>query len=114
MAPDRAVLMVDALRRERAFAAFYDWQGGLAWLRFEDAGGAPAEAFADAAAEAAGLRAMIARHGGGHATLVRADAAVRAAAPAFQPLEKNLAVLSARVTAAFDPHGVFAGGRLAG
>ena len=49
---------VMALRMNAAADAFYDWQGGLVWLRMD--GGA---------AEADLLRALLDRHGGGHATL---------------------------------------------
>ena len=77
------------------FEGFYDWAGGLLWIA--------AEAAADAGAEA--VRAA-ARHLGGHATLIRAPAAVRAAVPVFQPEPQALAALSARVKAAFDPRGV--------
>ena len=52
--------MVLALRMEAAVDAFYDWEGGLVWLRMDG------EAEAEAAAPADQ------RHGGGHATLVRA------------------------------------------
>jgi glycolate oxidase FAD binding subunit len=100
MAPDCAVLMVDALRRQAGLSAFYDWQGGLAWLRMEHG------------AEAGALRAMMARFGSGHATLVRADAVTRAAVPVFEPEPKAIAALSARVRAAFDPAGIFNPGRM--
>lgn len=100
MAPDSAVLMVDALRRSAGLAAFYDWQGGLAWLRME------------AGPEAAALRETMRAFGGGHATLVRADAAARAANPAFEPQPKTVAALSARIKAGFDPAGIFNPGRM--
>jgi glycolate oxidase FAD binding subunit len=50
----------------------------------------------------------------GHATLIRAPAAVRAAVSVFQPQEKALAALSQRVKAAFDPHGILNPGRMDG
>ena len=49
---------------------------------------------------------------GGHATLVRADADVRAAVPVFQPQPESLARLTARVKEAFDPKGVLNPGRM--
>ena len=52
--------MVDALRMEAGVEAFYDWQGGLVWLRID---GEP---------EAEAVRRLVRSHGGGHATLVRA------------------------------------------
>ena len=81
--------------------ALFDWGGGLVWLAVdgaEDAG----EAAVRAAAKAAG----------GHATLVRAEAPVRAARAVFQPQTTGLAALSARIKRAFDPAGVLNPGRM--
>ena len=49
---------------------------------------------------------------GGHATLVRAPAAVRAAVDVFEPQEAALAALSKRVKESFDPKGVLNPGRM--
>jgi glycolate oxidase FAD binding subunit len=49
---------------------------------------------------------------GGHATLIRAPAAVRAAVEVFTPEPAALAALSARVRRSFDPHGVLNAGRM--
>jgi glycolate oxidase FAD binding subunit len=90
-----------AARTEAIF--FYDWAGGLIWLAVppsEDAG-------------AALVRGALAS-ATGHATLIRAPAAVRAAVSVFQPQEKALAALSQRVKAAFDPHGILNPGRMDG
>lgn len=100
MAPTHGHRMVMALRMQAAVDAFYDWQGGLVWLRME------------ADADAALLRDLIARHGGGHATLVRAPASVRAAVPPFQPQPAALAALSARLKQQFDPHDILNPGRM--
>ncbi len=100
MAPTQSWRMIDELRRHAGVDAFYDWQGGLAWLQME------AEPEADA------LRGLIARHGGGHATLVRATPAVRAAIPVFQPQPDALAALAARLKDQFDPHGILNPGRM--
>src|SRR5262249_13210988 len=70
------------------------WQGGLAWLKL------------DGDAEAEAVRRLVAAHGGGHATLVRAAPAVRAAVAVFQPQPPALAALSARLKAEFDPRGI--------
>src|SRR5690606_14393287 len=94
MAPSDGHAMVMALRRQTAVDAFYDWQGGLAWLGMES--GEP---------EADLVRALLRKHGGGHATLVRASAAERAALPVFQPQPPALAALSARLKEQFDPKG---------
>ena len=101
MAPADCHGMVMALRRQAAVNAFYDWQGGLAWLRME--GGDP---------EAELLRALVKKHGGGHATLVRATPADRAALPVFQPQPPALAALSARLKAEFDPRNILNPGRM--
>lgn len=100
MAPSDGHRMVMALRMGAAVDAFYDWQGGLVWLRME---GDP---------EADALRHLIARHGGGHATLVRAAPSVRAAVPVFQPQPPALAALSQRLKDQFDPKGILNPGRL--
>lgn len=87
-------------------AAFYDWQGGLVWLSVARAAAGPD-------AGAGPVRAAVAAHGGGHAMLVRADAATRAAVPVFQPQSPALAALSARLEAQFDPRGILNPGRMA-
>jgi glycolate oxidase FAD binding subunit len=56
---------------------------------------------------AAGLiRQAIAHHGGGHATLIRAPAEMRAELPVFEPQPAPLAALSRRLKEAFDPYGI--------
>jgi glycolate oxidase FAD binding subunit len=82
---------------------FYDWAGGLVWLAMppdEDAG-------------AARIRQALAASGG-HATLVRGPAAIRAAIDVFQPQEPALAALSRRVKESFDPLGRLNPGRMYG
>ena len=59
---------------------FYDWAGGLVWV---------AMPFADEPDAAAIRRAVAAV--GGHATLIRAPAAVRAAVDVFAPEDRRLA-----------------------
>ena len=85
----------------RAAEAFYDWSGGMIWLAL------PASADADHVLVRSAIGAT-----GGHATLVRAPEAVRAAVPVFQPLPPALAALSARVKESFDPKGLFNPGRM--
>jgi glycolate oxidase FAD binding subunit len=80
---------------------FYDWSGGLVWIA--------AEASGDAGAGA--IRAAVAATGG-HATLVRAPDAVRAAIAPFQPQTEPLAALARATRAVFDPAGVFNPGRM--
>lgn len=100
MTPSEGHRMVMALRMQAAVDAFYDWQGGLIWLRME---GEP---------EADLLRHLIAQFGGGHATLVRAHPSIRAAATIFQPQAPALAGLSARLKEQFDPKGILNPGRM--
>ena len=49
---------------------------------------------------------------GGHATLIRADADVRASVPVFQPQPAPLAAVTARVKESFDPARVLNPGRM--
>jgi glycolate oxidase FAD binding subunit len=77
---------------------FYDWSGGLVWLAL------PQGADADHSLVRAGLA--------GHATLVRAPEAVRAAVPVFHPQSPALAALAKRVKESFDPKGLFNPGRM--
>jgi glycolate oxidase FAD binding subunit len=78
---------------------FFDWGGGLVWLSLPPS--------ADAGASL--VRGALA---GGHATLIRADASVRAAVPVFQPQPAPLAALARRVKESFDPKGILNPGRL--
>jgi glycolate dehydrogenase FAD-binding subunit len=81
---------------------YLDWTGGLIWLALPPR--------ADAGASI--VRAAIARHGGGHATLMRAGEDVRLAVAVFEPQEKALADLSARVKESFDPQRMLNPGRI--
>lgn len=96
--PSRGPGMVAALRALGPVDAAYDWQGGLIWARTDVSAGQ--------------LRAVLASHGGGHATLIRGDDALRRAVPCFQPQEPGLAALTDRVKAAFDPMGLLNPGRM--
>jgi len=80
---------------------FYDWAGGLIWV---------AMPFADAP-DAGSIRAAVASVGG-HATLVRAPASVRASVDVFEPQAAALRSLSKRVKESFDPKGVLNPGRM--
>lgn len=97
---DGARVVAEALF-DVAGEAFYDWGGGLVWLAIDAA--------PDAAHEA--VRRAVAGTGG-HATLVRAAAEVRARVSVFQPQPPPLAALTARVKQAFDPAGVLNPGRM--
>ena len=93
--------VVAALSMSRDVEAFYDWSGGLIWLSLPPS---------DDAGHIA-VRAAVAPSGG-HATLVRAPANIRAAVPVFQPQPAPLAALSARVKDSFDPRRVLNPGRM--
>lgn len=101
MTPSEGHKMVAALRMEAGVAAFYDWQGGLIWLRME----------ADPEAEL--VRRLVKTFGGGHATLVRAGIQWRASTPVFEPQPATLASLAARLKNEFDPKGILNPGRMA-
>ena len=101
-APSEGAAFVAALRAAGVPLTrwYYDWAGGLVWLALEgdDARAGP-------------IRETLARHGG-HATLVRADDAIRATVPIFHPQPAPLAALSRRVKASFDPMDILNRGRL--
>jgi glycolate oxidase FAD binding subunit len=80
---------------------FYDWAGGLVWVAM------PLADEPDAAAVRGAVAAI-----GGHATLVRAPAAVRAALDVFAPEPPGVAAVSRRVKESFDPKGVLNPGRM--
>ena len=101
VAPGTGHKLVAALRLEAGVDAYYDWQGGLAWMRME------------AEPEGDMLRRYIHALGGGHATLMRATPAVRAQTAAFQPQPDAVALLSARVKEKFDPAGILNPGKMA-
>lgn len=100
MAPMQGWQMVDEFRRYAGVDAFYDWQGGLIWMRME----------ADPEAEI--LRRLIAKYGGGHATLVRATENTRNKTAIFQPQEAALAALTQRLKRQFDPQNILNPGRI--
>jgi glycolate oxidase FAD binding subunit len=97
--PTSGAVLVRALGE--GFRHFYDWGGGLIWLAL------PAEGDGGAAKLRGAIGAM-----GGHATLVRAPADLRAAVDVFQPLEPGIAALTRRIKESFDPLGRFNPGRM--
>jgi glycolate oxidase FAD binding subunit len=100
VAPSAGHQLVAALRLKTGVDAFYDWQGGLVWLQME------------AGPEADLVRNYMKALGGGHATLVRADAATRAVVPVFEPQPAALEALSKRIKEQFDPRGILNPGRM--
>ena len=100
-APAKGPAVVAAIGRYMPVSAIYDWSGGLVWIDVpvtSDAG-------------AADVRRVIASYGG-HATLIRASAATRAATDVFQTLEPGVQRLSQKLKATFDPANVLKPGRM--
>jgi len=100
-APTRGPRLAAKIAAAAEAELFYDWAGGLIWIELaplEDAG-------------AALLRGVL-RETGGHATLVRAPAAVRAAIEVFEPQPEALAALTRRVKESFDPKRILGPGRM--
>jgi glycolate oxidase FAD binding subunit len=100
-APARGPEIVAQVAAQCDAAALYDWGGGLVWMQIAGR--------ADAGARF--LRRAIAACGG-HATLYRADAAVRASVDVFEPQAPALAALTRRVKEGFDPKGILGPGRM--
>ena len=99
--PTSAAKLIGNLARKIDVRAAYDWSGGLIWIEtppLTDAG-------------AVDIRRTLAELGG-HATLIRADATTRDGIDVFQPLEPQIAALSAKLKHAFDPLGIFNPGRM--
>jgi glycolate oxidase FAD binding subunit len=100
-APTRGFELAGEIARQSGIETLYDWAGGLVWVLLpmsEDAGNGI-------------VRAAVAAHGG-HATLIRAPAAIRAAVPVFQPGDPVTAMLTRRIKQNFDPNGVLNPGRM--
>ncbi|NEU11703.1 FAD-binding protein [Methylobacterium sp. BTF04] len=100
-APSQGPALTAAIGAEREARWFYDWGGGLIWLATSADGDAGAEVI---------RKALLGP--GGHATLVRAPDAVRAAVAVFQPLSAPLMRITAGLKTAHDPNGVFNPGRM--
>ena len=100
-APQAGPKVVANITRYMDCKAFYDWAGGLIW----------AEVLPTADAGAADIRRVVASVGG-HATLIRAAPAVRAAVEVFQPLEPSLTEISRNLKSVFDPAGILNPGRM--
>jgi glycolate oxidase FAD binding subunit len=99
--PSKGAALVRAITKATNAEVIYDWGGGLVWVllgRCDDA-------------EAKVVRAAVAGFGG-HATLLRAPAAVRAAVDVFEPQDAGLAALTKRVKESFDPQRILNPGRM--
>jgi glycolate oxidase FAD binding subunit len=100
-APKSGAKVVSALSKRLECRAAYDWSGGLIWLQ---TGPSPE-------AGATEVRRVVAEMGG-HATLVRGDAAVRASIDVFQPLGPGVAAITRKLKESFDPAGILNPGRM--
>jgi glycolate oxidase FAD binding subunit len=100
-APSRGAELTALVARRSQPQLLYDWAGGLIWLALDPS---------DDAGAALVRRAVAAC--GGHATLIRAPASLRAAIDVFQPQEAAIAALTKRVKDNFDPKGVLNPGRM--
>lgn len=101
--PSEGPKLVASLKNSGDFEAFYDWGGGLVWLLTAETGDC----------SAALIRAET-KARGGHATLVRASAAIRAAVDVFEPESPGVAALAARIRREFDPKSILNPGRMRG
>jgi glycolate oxidase FAD binding subunit len=99
-APAKGAELASAITSVADAEVFYDWGGGRLWVLVH----------ADDAAAVPMRRAVKAC--GGHATLLRAPAATRAAIDVFEPPEAGLAALTKRVKDSFDPKGILNPGRM--
>ena len=99
--PSDGPAIVDGLRAGLALEAIYDWGGGLVWLLVPEEGDCGAALIRPAVSAC-----------GGHATLVRAGDANRAAIGVFQPEAAPVAAISAALRSRFDPAGILNPGRM--
>jgi glycolate oxidase FAD binding subunit len=100
-APTQGPRLGSTLAAQGGAEILYDWGGGLIWAALppsDDAG-------------AALVRATVAA-AGGHSTLIRAPAAVRAAVAVFTPEPAAVTALTKRLRDGFDPRGVLNAGRM--
>ena len=99
-APTAGPILFDQLQEQLDCHGYMDWAGGLLWLSCEDE---QAHSL---------IRETLAKAGGGHATLMRADEALRSEISVFEPQAKALAALNERIQQAFDPKRILNPGRL--
>ena len=93
--------ILEALEPRLSLSWIADWAGGLLWLDAGEAEDGGAVAIREAIAPS-----------GGHATLIRGPAELRARIEVFQPQPPPLARLSARVKESFDPKRILNPGRM--
>ncbi len=93
--------VADAIRAARDVDIVYDWGGGLVWAAIASSGDGGA---------AIVRRAVSAV--GGHATLFRAPDETRLSVDVFEPLPAPMMLLTRKLKAEFDPHGILNPGRM--
>jgi glycolate oxidase FAD binding subunit len=101
-APTAGTALLESLTDELDGEGYLDWSGGLVWLAVP-----PHQDDAGSATVREALAAL-----GGHATLVRAPATLRAAIDVFEPPTRQVAALTRRVKDAFDPKRILNPGRM--
>jgi glycolate oxidase FAD binding subunit len=105
-APANSAALAHAVSGPGGGEVLYDWGGALLWVLPAPLPDGGAALIRSALAAAGGSAA------GGHATLIRAPAALRAVVDVFEPQEPVLAALTRRVKESFDPKGVLNPGRM--
>lgn len=99
VAPSRSADVVESLSRSLDCSHYLDWGGGLIWLSHPEQDDAAAKTIRSSFSE-------------GHATLIKASAAVRKQVDVFQPAEPSIVALEMRVKRSLDPEGKFNPGRM--
>src|SRR5580704_3138325 len=100
-APTKGAELARIIAADCDAETMFDWAGGLVWAAVASCDDGQAPLIRQAVAVC-----------GGHATLIRAPIALRAAAAVFQPQSDGLAALTKRVKQSFDPNGVLGRGRM--
>ncbi len=100
VAPMAGAATLTDILRQLPGQGLLDWAGGQVWLAL------------DAGAEDGGVAPIRSVMPGGHATLIRGAADLRARIPVFQPQPAPLAALTKRIKDGFDPKGIFNPGRM--
>lgn len=99
--PSHGATVLESLVGQCGGEGLYDWGGGLIWYSMPAQPGAAHQIVRGALSKC-----------GGHATLIRADSAVRANVPVFQPQTDAMAALVQRIKNGFDPHQILNPGRM--
>lgn len=102
VAPQSGPEVAAAITKALDARIFFDWGGGLVWCAAPGAEADGGSQIIRAAAKASG----------GHATLVRASAELRARVPVFEPQPAALEALSRRIKDSFDPKRILNPGRM--